>query len=337
MKKTKIIIAVVAVLVVAVIAAVAVPLLMEEKVPEGMVKVWLVESAETKNGVGYTYEYDEQGNLTAEIKSNSYKFSYDKNGKLIQEAYFTFIDNIQQQIDYVYDDSGRLVKEIYTYDDGRSWESEYFYDENGLKLKATSTNPNADGVTFFEYDSEGRLILSRLEDGSEWKTEYTYDDKGNLIKQTDFSDGKEVYRNEYKYDEKNRVIEKNSIHVTDYYDCYIYGYDEADRIISEKKYSCSVGEEAVGEPYYQIVNKYDEKGLKLSMEETDSYDTYVTDFIYNKEGRLTKIKHTDSALGNSKCKYTSVIVTPEQAEKIKTSQKMIYDELVYDDVIIIEQ
>lgn len=337
MKKSKIIIAVVAVLVVAVIAAVAVPLLVEEKVPEGMVKVWLVESAETKNGVGYTYEYDEQGNLTAEIKSNSYKFSYDEDGNRIQEAYFTFIDNIQQQIDYIYDDNGKLIKEINTFDDGRNWAVEHIYDESGLLIKTTGTQPNVKGATLYEYNSDGKLILRYVEGDAEDKTEYTYDEKGNLIKQTDFSGGKEVYRNEYKYDEKNRVIEKNSIYGTDYYDCYIYGYDEADRIISEKKYSCSVGEEAVGEPYYQVVNKYDEKGLKLSMEETDSYDTYVTDFVYNKEGRLTKIKRIDSALGNSKCKYTSVIVTPEQAEKIKTSQKMIYDELVYDNVIIIEQ
>lgn len=340
MKKKKIAVIVCVILAVAVAAVALIPVLSEEKVPEGMVRVWLAESCESsKVGTKFVYEYDEEGNLTSEIKyidgEVDYRFNYDKNGNCIQEIYY--IDGeIHQQTDFTYDEKGSLIKEAYSFSGDDNWENEYFYDEKGLRVKSTSTQPGVSGAGLYKYNDEGRLVLSYSEDGA-YKTEYTYDDKGNLIKQTDFSDGKEACHYEYKYDGKNRVIEKNSFDGTDYYNCYIYVYDDADRIISEKKYSCSVGENAVGEPYYQVVNKYDEKGLKLSMEETDSYNTYVTEFVYDEEGRLTEINHTDSALGNSECRYISVIVTPEQAEKIRITQKMIYDELVYDDEIIIEE
>lgn len=274
MKKSKIIIAVVAVIVVAAIAAVAVPLLMEEKVPEGMVKVWLVESVETKNGVGYTYEYDEQGNLTAEIKSNSYKFSYDKDGTCIQEAYFTFIDNIQQQNDYIYDNDGNIIQKTYTFDDGRKWEFEYVYDENGLRIKGTSTQPGIGGTTLYEYNSDGKLILSYKEDDAEDKTEYTYDEDG--------------------------------------------------RVVNEKQYSSAYGEDYNEYPYYEKINKYDENGRKLSMKENG---TVLTEFVYNKEGKLIKIKRDGKDLDDIKCKSTYVIVTPEQAEKIKAKQTEIINDL----------
>lgn len=343
MKKKKIVIILCAIFIVAVAAAAFIPMLSKnDEATSDTVKVWLVESCEnSKYGTETAFEYDEEGNLVSVAEYTdgelNYRFNFDVKGNCIQEIYY--IDGeIHQQTDFTYDEKGSLIKEAYTFSNDDDWENEYFYDEKGLRVKSTSTQPGVSSAGLYEYNDEGKLLLRYSEDGA-YKIEYTYDDKGNHIKRTDFSDGKETERYEYKYDEQNRVIEKDwfSTDTPETYNCYTYEYDEASRIISAKSYSCFVGENATGEPYYQVVNKYDEKGLKLSMEETDSYNTYVTEFVYDEEGRLTEINHTDSALGNSECRYISVIITPEQAEKIRITQKMIYDELVYDDEIIIEE
>ena len=73
------------------------------------------------------------------------------------------------------------------------------------------------------------------------------------------------------------------------------------------------------------------------MKETNENGTSLTSFVYDKKGRLSKIDFPrDTGLDDIKCKYTYVIVTPEQAEKLEAEQKKIYDELVYDDETIID-
>jgi len=336
MKKSKIIIAVVAVLVVAVIAAVAVPLLMEEKVPEGMVKVWLVESSKDKNGTGEAYEYDEEGNLTAVLryveKDLDYRFNYDKNGNIIQEIYYYSDGGIQQLTEFEFDSDGKLLGETWTLK-GELWATvECVYDENGVLIERKGVQEGVEGSARFMYDDKGRLIEKHdNEDGLYYSCDY--DESGNLVKEVHFTEGKEDHRYEYKYDEKNQITEKATFEDGTIDQRDTFEYDAEGRIINKKKYSFYEGEHV----YYEKINEYDENGRKLSMKEINEDGTSLTSFVYDKKGRLSKIDlPRDSGLDDIKCKYTYVIVTPEQAEKLEAEQNKIYDELVYDDETIID-
>lgn len=334
MKKSKIIIAVVAVLVVAVIAAVVViPKLI---VPEGMVKVWLIESSKDSSGYGEVYEYDEEGNLTSILKYRSgeldYRLNYDKNGNVIEEIYYSD-EEVRQLTEFEFDSDGKLLGENWTMD-GEWWATvEYIYDEKGVLVEEKNAHQNGDeGTKRYVYDDKGRLIEKHdSDDGLIYSC--AYDERGNLIKEVSFSEGKEWLRCEYKYDEKNQITEKAVFGdgTTDRRDTF--EYDAEGRIINKKKYSFYEGEHV----FYEKINEYDEDGRKLSMKEIDDDGTSLTSFVYDKKGRLSKIDFPrDSGFDDVKCKYTYVIVTPEQAEKLEAEQKKIYDELVYDDETIID-
>ncbi len=334
MKKSKIIIAVVAVLVVAVIAAaVIVPKLI---VPEGMVKVWLVESCRDRTRTGKVYEYDEEGNLTSILNYKSgeldYRLNYDKNGNVIEEIYYSD-EEVSQLTEFEFDSDGKLLGENWTLD-GEWWATaEYVYDEKGVLVEEKYARQNgAEGTTRYVYDDKGRLIEKHdNEDGLYYSCDY--DESGNLVKEVYFTEGKEDYRYEYKYDEKNQITEKATFEDGTIDQRDTFEYDAEGRIINEKKYSFYEGEHV----HYEKINEYDENGRKLSMKEDDDVCTFLTSFVYDKKGRLSKIDFPrDSGLDVKKCKYTYVIVTPEQAEKLEAEQKKIYDELVYDDEIIID-
>ena len=336
MKKSKIIIAVVAVLVVAVIAAVAVPLLMEERVPEGMVKVWLVESCRDRTRTGKVYEYDEEGNLTSILNYKSgeldYRLNYDKNGNVIEEIYYSD-EEVRQLTEFEFDSDGKLLGENWTMD-GEWWATvEYIYDEKGVLVEEKYAHQNdGESTQRYVYDDKGRLIEKHdSDDGLYYSCDY--DESGNLVKEVHFTEGKEDYRYEYKYDEKNQITEKATFEYGTIDQRDTFEYDAEGRIINEKNHSFYEGEHA----YYEKINEYDEDGRKLSMKESNEDGTSLTSFVYDKKGRLSKIDFPrDSRLDDIKCKYTYVIVTPEQAEKLEAEQKKIYDELVYDDETIID-
>ena len=94
--------------------------------------------------------------------------------------------------EYTYDDSGNLIKFVYTNENNERSVSSYAYDSEGFRIKKEFLNSeNKKSVTEYEYDENGNMTKKELtfSDGSKNSNEYVYDEKCNLIKR--------VYRSPY--------------------------------------------------------------------------------------------------------------------------------------------
>ena len=238
--------------------------------------------AQTDDGVGYTYEYDSSDRLTK-----------------ITDPY----GNVQQV--YIYDLVGNIVKSI----DARGY--------------LTGNTDEERAGTLYTYNLAGWMLskrepLNQSENGSfRYKlTCYRYDDMGNLLEEKRFLDEQSVDSRSgrthvlyYDYDKSNRLIQ-----VSDSTGAAVrYAYDETGYLIGEK---VRVGEDTWKETRYQYspggkllrrmvrlkgdetegVQKKNAKGetvwnvLTYNVQELCESDWAVTEFSYDRNGNVTKIR-----------------------------------------------
>ncbi|MBO4415851.1 MAG: hypothetical protein J5824_07720, partial [Lachnospiraceae bacterium] len=134
---------------------------------------------------GYSYEYDEAGRMTScgyisECWSREYTYSYDKNGRLVEENGYYY--------DFVYGDDG-LEEEL-----TRSYVTKTTYSKQGCELTVT-----------YEWSGDADAVKSVVT--------YTYDKTGNRLSfvSEDYYDAEDptnmnIYRNEYEYDEFGELL-----------------------------------------------------------------------------------------------------------------------------------
>lgn len=139
--------------------------------------------SERSDGVVFTYEYDDAGNMICKSGSDGTwtVYEYDAFGQCIK-----YEESYGAGGEFQYDSEGRVVKNsLGRYDSGNleinMWE-EYVYDENGILVNyITSYRP----VSRFETDDWGNLTYKEYEDGG-W-TRCEYDLNNNEIFSTDSS------------------------------------------------------------------------------------------------------------------------------------------------------
>jgi RHS repeat-associated protein len=181
------------------------------------------------NGVITTYEYDNMNRLIKETnfvdKNNNgildngegvSQFSYelDKQGRKLSAKEKFWIEFGQQEnnIDWIYDDAGRLIYEKFDhYDDAFDQTSEWIYDLVGNRLRQTVDKGNdgtVDNVTKYTYDKNDRLLKEQHDaqnDGNfEKTTAYGYDHTQQTSK-TVVVDGVKLNETTYEYNLQGRM------------------------------------------------------------------------------------------------------------------------------------
>lgn len=304
MKKTKIIIAVVAVLVVAAIAAVVIPMLTEEKVPEGMVKVWLLESCKRNGGEGTEYSYGENGMPTraAFYNANNEKISeaiYNENGKVASNI--TFVSGQAAAVtNYEYNEEGLITRVSTAYNGQTVSDMTYTYNEDGDPVKVDSKQNGVESVFEYQYASKGKplVVIESTAEGERTRQEYEYADDGTLVLKTVYQGGTVVYTIEYEYGANG--------------ESYV-----------EKKTSAD-------DSYREIHgHRYDENGRKTEfrLDGTNGENTYL--FTYLEDGRLDTVENTSFGYVQS-CKYKSVAVSEAEAEELQKIQDTLLSGLLYE-------
>lgn len=161
-----------------------------------------------------TYEYDEEGNKTAEIRD-------------------TYYDNGSIKLSEKYDEAGRLVSET-EYDaegGGNSWRR-YEYDQTGNITADIRRGQDGDWKKYeYQYDNVGNLRREIFYNGEQkegvskrygYTYDTTYDDEGKGRTIAGFDEkGKLIYKGEY--DERGYLIRE-------------IGYDSAGKILHEYEY-----------------------------------------------------------------------------------------------------
>ncbi len=299
-----------------------------------------------EDGPVYEYVYDKDPDrllVAQHIDSEGNKhpdqeYSYNENGDCLTcFCYDLPIEDIK--IYYSYDDSGKLLKEMW-HSYLRGGDHEYYSE----KIEET----------IYTYDAEGKILSEdTYEAGKKTRTIcYTYDDSGKLLEVRDSSD---YYWQIRTYDSYgNFVAVTNGYHnpsrkaeTTHYQNTYENGkllestgyengvlcsyekYDHAGNLILDIYYLCWI--EVDGEPYRNEY-EYDENGRLIRHFSSEigidgqRYD-YTFIYTYDENGWLTSKKtyYFDELSGEYIPSYETVTVTKEQAESIeKANQKYYY-------------
>lgn len=197
-----------------------------------------------------------------------------KNGKL----YATY--------NYSYDDTGNLLKESKTYDNGQTYTKTYTYDEEGKLLKHKEVAPYWSDDFEYTYDNQGRLIKQVKDRGNLLiTTEYTYDENGKVERENHYSSqGDKSYILVF-YDSLGNVTARleyaDEKCITD----ITYTYDENNRIIEERTWSYLERDTPVTNIYYT----YDENGNLINKayehisREDELYNGDVYEYTYEEE------------------------------------------------------
>ena len=123
--------------------------------------------------------------------------TYNEEGRLVKDVY-TYEGKCITTIDFSYDKNGNLTKQISTDFEGRQRSLTYDYDKNGNLIKKTDIRHPDYGVPV---GLGGAAIIS------DWNetVEYSYDKYGNVIKETSTNTNGNVSTIEYSYNLLGKV------------------------------------------------------------------------------------------------------------------------------------
>lgn len=110
------------------------------------------------------YTYNSKGKETEEIMYNnnkivrSYKYEYNKSGKMTYSKSVNNADEVDVEVIYTYDDKGNLLQEE-SVSRNRKFGFKYTYDKNSRKTEMVFYNPTKiEKKFYYKYDDKGLLI-----------------------------------------------------------------------------------------------------------------------------------------------------------------------------------
>lgn len=111
----------------------------------------------------YTYLYDDKGNNTKQIYVDAngtyeYLMTYDENGNMLTKMLVYGGEVQSMNIVVTYNDSGVIIKEVYTYYDGSQEYVDYDYDVNGNCTRVVFIDANGENIYDYTYDEHGNVI-----------------------------------------------------------------------------------------------------------------------------------------------------------------------------------
>ena len=154
--------------------------------------------------------------------TNTYtEYFYNPSDKIIMVQSFNNY-KLERETNYEYDKNANIIKEttFHTmFGVPQNSYSIYEYNEQDLLsktlayLKMGDDNYELRSTTIYEYDSNRRLIKSKLRNADNEERKYTelvYDDNGNVIEKNFYQDGKLSFNDKYEYDNMNNPLRQNT-------------------------------------------------------------------------------------------------------------------------------
>lgn len=176
------------------------------------------------------YEYSDDGLLLSKTdfeassdvsfdESYNVNYSYDENGKLICEEQLSG-GELVYKTEYSYDENGNLLNEKHYEGDFLAAEYSYTYNSDGSRDTCTRNEYGLESVSTdkYAYDEKGRLLSVKEEcEGDENVSgiEYSYDEYGSEISKTVYDAQGNVLSAtscEYTYDDAGNVIKSVVMH-----------------------------------------------------------------------------------------------------------------------------
>ncbi len=197
---------------------------------------------------------------------------FDSNGRPVKE-FRHYLDGEPDQILYVYDDEGRLIKRQLTDSDGEEGENNLLIYENKQLMREESYNEYGDlesskAYTYSEDGTIEEVIELSFSGGEQTRLVTLYNETGKV-------------ETEKRYDARGRLTARNT-----------YTYDEDGNVIT-------IEEETVAGKNFVTIH-YDEAGNNILQEETESDGKAVSriERSYSEEGRpqTTEVRMENTAV-----------------------------------------
>lgn len=198
--------------------------------------------------LSHIIQYDDQGNMTEEIKFDPETglpekniYSYDANGRMIAHQLIMEHDGISETFRFIRDDKGRVTTEVKFYGDDEGEKSIYAYDahEHPVRIEKFDADGEPESVETVTYNAKDLpvLVLKTNADGTvEEKTEFEYHENGKPLKRITYNaDNRQIREMIFQYNDRDeliRVTDKNADGVIT--SDIISTYDDRGNIIERK-------------------------------------------------------------------------------------------------------
>jgi len=242
----------------------------------------------------YSYsEYDQQGNMLADIKfladgsvSDKSEYSFDEEGKLIEEIFYLDESEIAERKTYQRNEEGKILDLYLHYADGSSDITKYKYDDSGKLIEKLTidSDDDIDKTEVFTYENEKLVLYRAFDADNELIAERSqkFDDKERLTELVEWEENViDRTRTVEHYDEQGRSAE-------------IIKYDENDHLLEKITYDYGSGNipQKIIEERQNIKNEillqYDDQGNMILQEEFDQDGILLTKVVrkYNEDKRV---------------------------------------------------
>ncbi len=237
------------------------------------------ESVEVEGYLISKLMFDKNGN-TIETKSfdsdeeveEHIQFKYNDENLKTEEILFNE-NEIAERHEFFYNDKKQITKELIYYQDDMFDTMIFEYDQDKIvKRTLTDSDDEVESITIYKYDKENLINECKYDADKTILAEkkYVFNDAGLLVK-TEFYDIETEDKNatEYEYDErgnktKTLALDKSGKLV----ERYTYTYDNKNNMIT-------LLEEGIGK-YAFFTIEYDEEGNAMKQEETDEEGEVVS-------------------------------------------------------------
>lgn len=283
-----------------------------------------LDRLEDENGIGISFEYDENENLLYAKADNGSKLLYTYSNDLLVEVKdhtnrmikFYYNENLLEkaimpngrEIKYSYDNNGRIVDlpidgneklVINTYDEKDRVIEQKFIDGSSMSFEyddenKTVTQIERNGVkTVYVHDDRKRNTEIIYEDGT--KEKFVYNEKDQCIKKTD----RLGHSERYAYDNKGNVIQK----IDALRRRFNMTYDSHNNLLTlslngknliKNRYDsrgnliCSENSAGIKEMY-----KVDSQGKRISSIHSDNSETNI---VYDEKGNIIEVENPDGGI-----------------------------------------
>ena len=266
------------------------------------------------------YEWIHEDEEMAALHSMESNLSYDSQCRLIDRTDST-VDSLHHKFLSYNEDSTISNTSLYWYDsDGDIiylWEETFAY-QGGVLTASTwvefsyndgNLSLNQEQRTLYNYDSQGREILTNTSHGeSSYTVATTYDESGNIAKVDSSTNGELRSYIEYEYDATNVLTSETQTNIygsSQFSKTTNYSYDGSGKLVSEEQHDA-------GNNWTLYWNyTYDERGNKITEEFTRTGSlpwVTVTTFTWNYVIENTESSQESSSDGDSSSNTWLVIL-----------------------------
>lgn len=218
----------------------------------------------------FFYKYDDKKNLIQ--RKTAYNdtlylavnYNYHKNKLVSTISYNSYIPNVYEYVNYLYDEHDRLIEDRLFDENGENYSKRYEYDVVGNKTKYIDHSP----FIWIEIDENSKRQKRDVVGYDYVNEEYFYDDRNNLVEVKSYNENFLDNKQPPLYSVKTFKYDKNNRKTAEYYSF------STNAVSSYREYKYYKNNKIKSDKYFKLDNPKDNSEIK---------------YFYDKKGLIEKV------------------------------------------------